>query len=133
MKKLIIIRGLPSSGKSFLANELYQKYYQGWTLVKIFSTDNYWLRQDGVYDFNCKFLTKAHQWNYNSFCEYLESCNNHFINDRWITILDNTNITYNEFSNYIITALKYKFDIEIIEPSTRWKYNVEECFKLNLH
>ena len=133
MKKLYVCRGISGSGKSFLAEQLYQKYYQNWAVVEIFSTDNYWLRPDGVYDWNRKLLTVAHNWNYNKFAEFTLASSRYSQNDTYVAILDNTNVNFSEFEKYISLAIASGFEIEIVEPSTEWRYDVNECASKNSH
>ena len=120
MRKFIILKSLPGAGKSFLAKQLQQEL--GGVIV---STNNYWVRPDDIYDFNYKLLGQAHKWNYDQFVQKVDARIN-------VIILDNTNITYKEFKNYVQYA-KHDYDIEIREPTTEWKYNVAECFKRNSH
>lgn len=126
--KLIIMRGLPGSGKSTLVKNLYHD-------ADIFSTDNYWLRPDGTYDFNVKLLGKAHEWNFNCFSKWVHTgfsfsnvigCSN-------IAVIDNTNITFKEFEKYVVLAQENNIEIDIVEPATAWAFNAEECFKRNKH
>jgi chloramphenicol 3-O-phosphotransferase len=57
MKKVVIVRGLPGSGKSVLAEKYQDTFHDS---CFIYSTDDYWMRPDGLYDFNCDLLHKAH-------------------------------------------------------------------------
>ena len=59
----IFIRGLPGSGKSTLAKKLCDSS----PTYKHFETDNYWIRPDGLYDFNYRHLSQAHAWNLEQF------------------------------------------------------------------
>jgi NEDD4-binding protein 2 len=60
---LIIMRGCPGSGKSTLSKKIEQDADLKTDGVAVFSTDNYWLRPDGIYDFNFRYIKEAHQWN----------------------------------------------------------------------
>ena len=61
---LILVRGVPGSGKSTYAK----------TLVNYaIEADHYFVRIDGVYDFNPKLLKNAHDWCYNEVVEALRS------------------------------------------------------------
>ena len=137
MKKLIIVRGLPGSGKSFLANQLYEKYdYDRCNTVEenvhcldIFSTDYFWERPNNYYDFNPRLLKEAHQWNYSCFNRFMKAYKLY----NAIAILDNTNITWSEIEQYVMKAKDLDYSIEILEPDTSWKYDPEECHKRNTH
>ena len=63
---LIIIRGVPGSGKSTYAKSVVDWYNN------IIEADQYFVRADGVYDFNPKLLKNAHEWCYNSVTEVLQ-------------------------------------------------------------
>lgn len=60
---LFIIRGVPGSGKSTLACKLKDKLIQS-TKMDVFhyEADQYFIRPNGVYDFNGRLLPDAHEW-----------------------------------------------------------------------
>lgn len=118
----MIMRGLPGSGKSTLARELAND--GGRT---IFSTDDYWFRPDEFYDFNPSLLSQAHLWTFNQVKDCIESGMNIDI------ILDNTNIQWKDFKKYVAIATEHGWSIDIKEPDTEWKWNVDELFKRNSH
>ena len=128
LKKLIFTRGLPGSGKSYHAYELKAKHHDS---CFICSTDEYWVRPDGVYDFNWELLGKSHAWNQQRVADTMFDEGNR----PWdcIVVVDNTNITFNEMKPYIKAAYDLGFDVEFVEPDTQWRYDVEECFKRNTH
>jgi len=104
-KKLIILRGLPGSGKSTYAKELANKLWEGGLACKICSADYYFERPDGVYDFNPRLLKNAH-----NFCEQQvkESMQTNYS----IIIIDNTNTRKWEYQKYIDMANKHGYNIE---------------------
>ena len=55
MSKLIVIRGLPGSGKSTLAPKLAFS-------ENCYEADSYFIRPDGIYDFNIRLISEAHDW-----------------------------------------------------------------------
>lgn len=121
MNRVYILRSLPGGGKSFLANNLRQQY--GGIIL---STDSYFLRPDNTYDFNPKLIEVAHAWNQQRFREEIDKRTN-------VIIVDNTNIEFWEVKVYVEYAIKHGYIIEVLEPDTEWKYDIEECFKRNSH
>ncbi|XP_022787589.1 uncharacterized protein LOC111327618 isoform X3 [Stylophora pistillata] len=118
-KLLILMRGLPGSGKTFLAQKL--KGPRGVVL----STDDYFYRNHR-YEFDGSFLGEAHEWNRSRAKTALES--------QWSPlIIDNTNTQSWEMKPYVSMALKYGYHIKIVEPNTPWKWNVKELVRRNQH
>ncbi len=52
---LILVRGLPGSGKSTIAKALIGFYWH-------IETDMFWVNDQGVYEFDAKRLGEAHEW-----------------------------------------------------------------------
>ena len=115
---LIIMRGLPWTGKSYRAKQL-----AGDSGI-ICSTDDYFYQvikpeQPDVYNFNPRFLSDAHKWNYLRTRKAVEK----FVKDGSPTpiIVDNTNTESWEPQGYVKYAIAYSIPIEIHEPtSDRW-------------
>lgn len=125
--KLYIMRGLPGSGKTTLASSL-----EG--AVRL-STDQYWERPDGRYDFNPSLLSDAHEWakvrakglmsiGRHKFDLNLPSCD---------LIIDNTNIKVEHMRPYLELAEQYGYEPVTLQPMTPWAWEVEECAKRNIH
>lgn len=124
MNMFYVMRGLPGSGKSTLVKKISESFMPG--EVFIFSTDNYWIRPDGYYDFNGRRIGEAHAWNFKNCCNALDlqfSC----------VILDNTNTTLREFNHYVSHANKCFYSTYLVEPLTPWAFDVAECAKRNIH
>ena len=121
MYKLVILRGIPGSGKSTIAKKLVEKEYS-----HILSTDDFFIRPNGYYDWNPKLIKEAHEWNFTRFVYSPLFAQ---------IIIDNTNTTYWEIKRYVeyIHYNNIKSEITIIEPGTWWKFNAEECAKRNSH
>jgi len=45
-------------------------------------------------------------------------------------IIDNTNLESWEMKPYMLMALDYGYEIEIMEPNTPWKFNGKKQFNL---
>lgn len=126
MSNVFLMHGLPGSGKSYLALQIADELR---TVYSILSTDNYWNRPDGRYDWNPKLLKEAHEWNQKQFGYTLI---NALWNDRDI-IVDNTNITNKECQPYIESAIAKQYKVWLVEPNTTWQFNAEECALRNSH
>ena len=115
-KVMVLLRGVSGSGKSTVAKEIGGE---------VFSTDDYFMK-DGEYQFNPKELTKAHAWNRNRVKEALE-------NGVSPVVVDNTNTQKWEMREYVKMAQEYGYDVQIREPSTPWKRDVDELTERNNH
>ncbi len=113
---LIIMRGLPASGKSYRAKEL-----KGENGV-IFSTDDFFYKhvkpdKPDEYSFNPQFLGEAHKWNLRQAEKAIFS-----ENPPNPIIIDNTNTQVWEPKKYVTLAHSMNLAIEIHEPtSDHWQ------------
>lgn len=64
---LIIVRGLPGSGKSTFARNKYVDPF-GYILIE---ADMYFIDQDGVYKYDPNLIHKAHDWCFSKTCSLL--------------------------------------------------------------
>lgn len=110
--QLLIIRGLPGSGKSTLADSLQKKFLQevdimsGVPPVRHYEADMYFVRPDGLYDFNLKYISRAHQWcQRNVRRDLCQGCR---------VIVSNTFTTRKEIKPYIDFAEKEGFPYDIL-------------------
>jgi predicted kinase len=66
MTTLIIVRGLPGSGKSTLASKLIEP-------GGVIEADQFFIREDGVYDYQADRIGEAHAWCYARVKQRLQS------------------------------------------------------------
>lgn len=115
-KTLVIMRGLPWTGKSYTANRLLSEAEGS---AVILSTDEFWYKINkpdlpDEYSFNPRFLEQAHHWNQQRAFRHIEQGTE-------LVIIDNTNTTYGEFSVYTNYASPQDYKIHVQEPeSDRW-------------
>ncbi len=111
-----ILRGLPGTGKSMLAETLRQGAYkplishQG--VAKIFSTDDLFM-VDGKYEFDPSKLGVNHAHNLQLATHWMMG---HRINESRdaICIIDNTNTQHWEYEKYVVAAKKCGFMVQVI-------------------
>ncbi|XP_032838796.2 uncharacterized protein LOC104356071 isoform X3 [Tyto alba] len=120
-KFLLILRGLPGSGKSTLSRILLGQSRGG----IVFSTDDYFRQQDG-YTYNAAQLGDAHDWNQKRAKQAMEQ-------GKSPVIIDNTNTQAWEMKPYVEVALEKGYRVEFHEPDTWWKFDPEELEKRNKH
>ncbi|XP_033615869.1 NEDD4-binding protein 2-like 1 [Fukomys damarensis] len=95
-------------------------------MAMIFSTDDFFAREDGAYEFNPDFLEEAHEWNQKRARKAMR-------NGISPIIIDNTNLHAWEMKPYAVMALENNYEVIFREPDTRWKFNVQELARRNVH
>jgi hypothetical protein len=105
LKVLIIMRGLPGSGKSTTAKA---KGIGG----AVFSTDDFFMC-DGRYVFVPSKISEAHAWNQARVNEAME-------NGVAPVVVDNTNVMKVHFQPYLDMAKLHGYTVEYVEPESWW-------------
>ena len=104
MSTLIILRGLPGSGKSSFANFI-------WESSTIFEADKYFYDSDGNYIFDVLKLPQAHRWCQDS----VETAmlDNISSNGKYYPeiVVSNTSTTEKELEPYYELAKKYNYSV----------------------
>jgi len=127
--KLVLLRGLPGSGKSAKAKEIVSELSsRGYHHIFIASADNYFIRPDGKYDWNFDSLRNAHLW-----CQRQASDNMSAVITGEVVIVDNTNITKKDMQPYILLAEKCNFDVEEVVVGDFDRDSVETYFNRCVH
>ena len=99
---LLIIRGLPGSGKSFIANKLHADKTSNW-----FEADFYFSK-DGDYRFDSTNLDIAHR-------ECYDGVERAMRNGVKRIIMSNTSITRKEYMKYIHLAQSYSYAVQVCD------------------
>jgi predicted kinase len=114
-KTLVIIRGLPGSGKTTMANNIKNSKPLGYAMI--ISLDDYFTH-DNYYIFDPRKLNDAHIFTQKRTEEAMKDNIN-------MIILDNNNVRMWECKIYVNLALKYGYQIVILETDTPWRFDTE--------
>lgn len=129
IKVAVIVRGAPGSGKSYLANRIFNETVGLLKNVNrenhIFETDKY-LTKDGYYKWSVSLQLEALEWALNLFRDAVRMGVSP-------VILDNTNTLYSEIKPYVAEAFNNGYYVKLISPSTPWAKNVTELLRKNSH
>jgi len=125
MKKLILLRGLPGSGKSTKAKEIVKASVDVKTYIG--SADNFFVdRASGKYEFTPRKIGEAHAW-----CRGTIDAAMALETD--LVIVDNTNTQKWEYESYLQLAEYYGYETEIIVVGKFDKQSTKEYFNRNKH
>jgi len=120
-KEVVIMRGLPGSGKSTFVEENFEDAY-------VCSADKFFIDNKGNYNFDVRRLSEAHQWCMEEFIDAL------FVKEREV-VVDNTNMCNWEYANYVLLAenLGYKVRIIVMAAGLHDDTPTETLAKRNSH
>lgn len=107
--KLIIIRGLPGSGKTTFSKKLMSKFEGP---IKHYEADMF-LIVNGIYTFDITKLSQAHSWcRHNTFKSLSEG---------FTVIISNTFTTISEMKDYLKYAESINIPVEVYRLTTQFK------------
>ncbi len=115
-KDLILMKGLPGSGKSTKAREL------GGLIL---STDDYWMKS-GKYEFDMSKVCEGHLWNQ-------KRCDDAMKKGVTRIIIDNCNLDDRSRGPYKKLADMYGYNVKIETPETPWEDDPVKCFDMCVH
>ncbi len=117
--RVIILRGLPGSGKSHLTKSCSERS------IAICSADSYF-DEAGSYKFIPSLLPKAHSQCYDSFLQAL-------IDGKEVVIIDNTNSMMWEYRNYIYLCQLFGIKCNVLEIPHPDPHIIDTYCSRNLH
>ncbi|KAG0708058.1 NEDD4-binding protein 2-like 1 [Chionoecetes opilio] len=117
---LVVMRGLPGSGKTTLAREV--KGPNGVVL----STDDFFCDKHGQYLYDASRIGEAHQWNKHRTIKRLKQ-------GKTPILIDNTNLEVWEMKPYFQLALQYGYDVDLLHTATPWRRNAKELARKSIH
>jgi tRNA uridine 5-carbamoylmethylation protein Kti12 len=110
MKRLVVYRGLPGSGKSTSAKKLQESLIQQGETVAYYEADMYWMTETGEYLFDPNRLSDAHAWCRSKVREALHNCST--------VIVANTNLTQKEMDLWQQIARSENAKMEVFHMKT---------------
>lgn len=119
---LVIVRGIPGSGKSTFAEYCVKKLAEEHITATHCESDDYWMR-NGVYKFDARFLHMAHKW---CFKKVFES----FKNSK-IVFVTNTFTTMKELNTYLKEAAQRGLKVTVVRMANEFQ-NQHEVPELTL-
>lgn len=122
--KVIIMRGLPGSGKSHRVKQLLEKYPG----AVVCSADHFFETDDGGYNFQPARLGEAHAACLHAFIRAVTGGAD-------VVIVDNTNMQLWEIDNYTLLARLHGYDIDYIHMhgGVITREEIEQSIKRNVH
>jgi len=124
-ERVIILSGIPGSGKSRYANHL--AIEAGPLYAEIVSADYYFLEQyTGRYAFNPRKLGEAHACCFRRFLAALQT-------GASLIVVDNTNTRYDEISPYILGAAAWGVEATALTFMVGGPDGVNRCAARNVH
>lgn len=113
--EVIILSGLPGSGKSTYARQLEEQTKEAGNCLQVFSADHFFLDDAGNYNFDVSQIGKAHAECYRKFLEAVQQYTSpdKYKNDI-VLLVDNTNLSAWEISPYVQVASAYEMPCKIV-------------------
>ncbi|KAF7989881.1 hypothetical protein HCN44_008555 [Aphidius gifuensis] len=125
-KVLILVRGLPGSGKTTLSKSIIESTIGGDSSKYIYSADDYFITTNGTWKYDSSKIADAHATTQKKVLDALK-------HDITPIIIDNTNLQAWEMRPYATMAVQRGYIIEIIDIDTPWSQNVNELSRKNNH
>lgn len=119
-RRMILMRGLPGSGKTYLAKGMAGDH------GLIISTNDRFTNHHGEYEFSPGLLEEYEMKNISLVEDAADLLHP-------LIIVDNPNIHYWEMNPYFDIAKRYGYAVSTMIPHTPWAWNVEECSGRNIH
>lgn len=121
---VVLMMGLPGSGKTTMAKKLVAPFEEG-DKGLIISADDYW-EENGI-PFDGALLDKAHD-----LCK--TRCQLALDEKKYLVIvIDNTNLQLEHMLPYVKMAKAAEWSTKVVEPDTSWRYEYRACAEKNKH
>lgn len=125
MSKLILMIGLPGSGKSTRAKEMCELAAEQELSYAVCSTDSYFV-VNGIYKWDPRLLFENHGRNFRAACLEMKRGTD-------VVIIDNTNITRDVRQKYIDAAKSFGYEVEEVVIGEFTEKAIQLYASRNLH
>lgn len=115
---VLLLQGLPGSGKSSFAKQINQKY----PYAVVVSADDEHINAEGKYEFKVENLKSAHDMCFLKYLEAFQDCAS-------LILVDNTNTSYEELLPYVRVAQAYGYNFKVVY----FPCSVVDSYKRNVH
>jgi len=119
---LVIVRGIPGSGKSTFAEYCVKNLAEANITATHCESDDYWMH-DGVYKFDARFLYKAHEWCFKKVFESFKNSKIVFVTNRFTTM--------KELNTYLNEAAQRGLKVTVVRMANEFQ-NQHEVPELTL-
>lgn len=129
-KQVIIMRGLPGSGKSYAVRQLTRaRDLPPAQVATVCSADNFFLTEDGVYKFEPARIGEAHAACLRAFIRATQ------VDKHDLVIVDNTNIQRWEYENYGLLGYLAGYSVETVcmHQQVITRAEIERSITRNIH
>jgi predicted kinase len=116
---IIILRGISGSGKSVLANRVVDEFADS----VVVSADNYFLNDDGKYEYDARGLSAAHLV---CFQDFLDNVNEEVD----IIVVDNRSLRAEEITPYWMVGRSYGYEVVVVNVH---EFDLDLCYRRNQH
>jgi tRNA uridine 5-carbamoylmethylation protein Kti12 len=123
---IIVMIGLPGSGKSFHAKRLAEEHLKTpYSQAAIVSADDYFVSEDGVYRHDATLIGAAHNACFRKFLGFAST----FKADKDLIVVDNTNLSNWQRSPYMMLGMALGHQTKLVHVQCA----VQTCIQRNTH